>query len=189
MKLIVGLGNPGMKYHQTRHNIGFDVIDYLAEELNITNFRNKFNGDLGETTIDGEKVLLLKPMTFMNLSGDSIREAVRFYKINPSEDLIVVYDDMDITLGKLKIKLKGSAGGHNGIKSIISHLGEEFIRIKCGIGKPKRTEEVINFVLDTFSKKERSEEIEPLIETASKAAKSMITAKSIHRVIEKFNRK
>jgi PTH1 family peptidyl-tRNA hydrolase len=96
---------------------------------------------------------------------------------------------MDITLGKIKIKRKGRAGGHNGVKSIISHLGEEFIRIKCSIGKPKRTEEVVNFVLDTFSKKDRVEEIEPLIETASKAAKSMITAKSIDRVIEKFNRK
>ncbi len=189
MKLIVGLGNPGSKYNKTRHNIGFDVIDYLAEELGVSNFRDKFNADLGEAVVDGEKVFLLKPMTFMNLSGDSIREAVKFYKLDPIEDLIVIYDDMDITLGKLKIKRKGRAGGHNGIKSIISHLGDEFIRIKCGIGKPKRTEEVINFVLDTFSKKDRTEEIEPLIETASKAAKSMITAKSIDRVIEKFNRK
>jgi len=189
MKLIVGLGNPGMKYHETRHNIGFDVIDYLASELGVTNFRDKFNGEIGEAIVDGEKVFLLKPMTFMNLSGDSIREVVKFYKLDPVEDLIVIYDDMDITLGKLKIKRKGRAGGHNGVKSIISHVGDEFIRIKCGIGKPKRTEEVINFVLDTFSKKEREEEILPLIETASKAAKSMITAKSIERVIEKFNRK
>jgi PTH1 family peptidyl-tRNA hydrolase len=189
MKLIVGLGNPGEKYDKTRHNIGFDVIDNLAQELGVTNFRDKFNGDIGEANIQGEKVFLLKPMTFMNLSGDSIREVVKFYKLDPKEDIIVIYDDMDIPLGKLKIKKKGSAGGHNGIKSIISHLGQEFIRIKCGIGKPKKGEEVVNYVLGYFSKKEREEEIMPLIETASKAAKSLVTAKNIDRVIEKYNRK
>lgn len=189
MKLIVGLGNPGDKYSKTRHNIGFDVIDDLADTLNINNFRDKFNGDLGEAIVDGEKVLLLKPMTFMNLSGDSVREAIKFYKLDPKKDLIVIYDDMDIPLGKLKIKEKGRAGGHNGVKSIISHLGEEFLRIKCGIGKPKKNEEVVHFVLGEFGKKEREEEILPLIDTAGKAAKSLVTAKSIARVIEKFNRK
>ncbi len=188
MKLIVGLGNPGDKYEKTRHNIGFEVIDALAEELEISNFREKFQGLVGEAYVKEDKVLLLKPQTYMNLSGNSIAEVIKFYKIDPVEDLVVVYDDMDLDLGRLKIKKKGSAGGHNGIKSIISHLGGEFIRIKCGIGKAKSREETVNFVLGKFSKEER-ELADELVEKACKASKSIITAKSIDRVIEKFNRK
>lgn len=188
MKLIVGLGNPGEKYEKTRHNIGFMVIDHLAEKLEIGNFREKFQGLIGETVLNGEKVMLLKPQTFMNLSGNSIKEVVNFYKMDIEEDVIVIFDDMDLKLGQLKIKQKGRAGGHNGLKSIISHFGENFTRVKCGIGKPQTREEVINYVLGNFSKSNQ-ETVDELIETASKAAKSICTAKSIERVIEKFNRK
>ncbi len=188
MKLIVGLGNPGKEYNNTRHNIGFDVIDLLAEDLKITAFREKFQGLIGETTIDDEKVFLLKPMTYMNLSGNSIKEVISFYKMDPVEDLIVIYDDMDLSLGQLRIKLKGSAGGHNGIKSIISHLGNDFYRIKCGIGKAKRREETVNFVLGRFSKEEM-EEVIPLMEDAAKASKSIVIAKNIDRVIQKYNKR
>jgi PTH1 family peptidyl-tRNA hydrolase len=188
MKLIVGLGNPGEKYNKTRHNIGFEVIDILAEDLKISGFRDKFQGLIGETVVNDEKVFLLKPETFMNLSGNSINEVIKFYKIDPQEDLIVIYDDMDLDKGQLKIKLKGSPGGHNGIKSIISHIGEDFIRIKCGIGKSKSREETVNYVLGRFSKDEL-ELVEPLMDNASKAAKDLITAKDISRVIQKYNKK
>ncbi|WP_319369818.1 aminoacyl-tRNA hydrolase [uncultured Ilyobacter sp.] len=188
MKLIVGLGNPGEKYSKTRHNIGFDVIDMLAEDLKISVFREKFQGLIGEAVVKDEKVFLLKPQTFMNLSGNSINEVLKFYKINPAEDLIVIYDDMDLDLGKLKIRVKGSPGGHNGIKSIVSHIGENFIRLKCGIGKAKSREETVHFVLGRFSKEE-SEDAESMILDASKAAQSLITAKDISRVMQKYNQK
>lgn len=188
MKLIVGLGNPGEKYSKTRHNIGFEVIDLLAEELKVSGFREKFQGLIGEAIVKDEKVFLLKPQTFMNLSGNSINEVIKFYKIDPQEDLIVIYDDMDLNQGQLKIKLKGSPGGHNGIKSIISHIGDEFIRLKCGIGKARSREETVNYVLGRFSKDEM-ELVEPMIENASKAAKSLVTAKDISRVMQKYNKK
>lgn len=188
MKLIVGLGNPGKEYDGTRHNIGFDIIDLLAKELEVVNFREKFQGLIAETMIKDEKVFLLKPMTYMNLSGNSIKEVMKFYKMDPIEDLIVIYDDMDLPLGQLRIKLKGSAGGHNGIKSIISHMGNDFFRVKCGIGKAKRKEETVNFVLGGFSKSEM-EEVESLMEDAVKAVQSIVTAKNIDRVIQKYNKK
>ena len=175
MKLIVGLGNPGEKYEDTRHNIGFKVIDYLVEEYNGTAFREKFQG-------------LISEITYKDLSGNSVNDVVKFFKLNPKEDLIVAFDDMDLKSGQIKIKRKGSAGGHNGMKSIISHLGEEFIRVKLGIGKPDTREEVINYVLGRFGKSEL-ELITPLIEKGAKASKSLATAKEIDRVIEKYNRK
>lgn len=130
MKLVVGLGNPGDKYAKTRHNIGFEVINKLQKDLNIIGEKDKFQGLLSEKNIDGEKVLFLKPQTFMNLSGNSIAAVINFYKIDVKNDMIVIYDDMDLPVGKLRVKEKGSSGGHNGIKSIISHLGDEFLRIK-----------------------------------------------------------
>lgn len=188
MKLIVGLGNPGEKYEDTRHNIGFKVIDYLAQEYNGTAFREKFQGLISEITYKDDKILLLKPQTYMNLSGNSVNDVVKFFKLNPKEDLIVAFDDMDLKSGQIKIKRKGSAGGHNGMKSIVSHLGEEFIRVKLGIGKPDTREEVINYVLGRFGKSEL-ELINPLIEKGAKASKALATAKEIERVIEKYNRK
>ena len=122
MILIVGLGNPGKQYEQTRHNIGFDVIDYMANKYNIDVNREKFKGICGEGFIENKKVILLKPLTYMNLSGESIRELANFYKLEDDE-IIVVYDDISLDIGRLRIREKGSAGGHNGIKSIIQNLG------------------------------------------------------------------
>ena len=154
MKLIVGLGNPGLKYEKTRHNIGFDILDLLAKKVKLGSVKEKFNGIIGEFNFKGEKILFLKPQTFMNLSGDCVGAVIKFYKIE-KEDILIVYDDMDLPLGKLRFKEKGSSGGHNGIKSIISHIGEEFSRIKCGIGKPIVKDNNIDFVLGKFSKEEQ----------------------------------
>ena len=186
MKLIVGLGNPGSKYEKTRHNIGFEVINYLQKDLGITNEKEKFQGLISEKNIDGEKVLFLKPQTFMNLSGNSIIEVINFYKLNPKTDLVVIYDDMDLPVGKLRVKEKGSSGGHNGIKSIISHLGDEFLRIKCGIGKPK--DNTIDFVLGQFSKSEQ-EEVTLMIDNASKCACDIIKDIELSKIMQKYNKK
>ena len=155
MKLIVGLGNPGEQYKLTRHNIGFIFVDEYLKRENITDLREKFKSLFVQTNYDGEKIFYQKPMTFMNLSGEAVGEAVRFFKINPKTELFVIHDDMDMQFGKLKIKTNGSAGGHNGIKSIISHVGNEFVRIKFGIGKPQMKEETLGFVLGKFSPEEK----------------------------------
>lgn len=157
MKLIVGLGNPGENYKMTRHNVGFIYVDEYLKEKGYVNrdYKNKFKGEILEVNKLGEKVLFLKPLTFMNLSGESVREAVNFYKLDPVHDLFVIYDDMDIELGKIKLKKNGRPGGHNGIKSIISHVGSEFTRIKCGIGRPGEKADVVNYVLGKFSDDEK----------------------------------
>lgn len=166
MILIVGLGNPGKQYEQTRHNIGFDVIDYMANKYNIDVNREKFKGICGEGFIENKKVILLKPLTYMNLSGESIRELANFYKLEDDE-IIVVYDDISLDIGRLRIREKGSAGGHNGIKSIIQNLGEDkFPRVKVGVGQPK--DNLVNHVLGKFSKEDR-EHIEKVIPVVSDA--------------------
>lgn len=171
MFLIVGLGNPGSKYKNTRHNIGFEAIDNIAKKYNIDVNRAKFKGEYGEGFIGSEKVILLKPTTFMNLSGESVREVVDFYKLT-NEDILVIYDDISLDIGKLRIREKGSAGGHNGIKSIINHLGtNEFPRIKVGVGQPKG--DLVNHVLGTFSKEEL-EVLEESLEATSKATECVI---------------
>lgn len=187
MKLIVGLGNPGREYEKTRHNVGFDIIDKLAQKYRVT-FKDKFKGLLGEANIDGEKVYLLKPQTYMNLSGDSIIQVVNFYKIDPKSEMVIIYDDMDLPIGKLRIKEKGSAGGHNGIKSIISHMGQDFLRIKCGIGKAKNKDENINFVLGKFAKDEQ-ELIDKMAESAISATEDIINDLKIDKVLQKYNKK
>ena len=132
--LIVGLGNPAVEYEKTRHNVGFQVVDLLADRYKISLSRTKFKSVYGETSINGKKIILAKPQTFMNCSGESVAEITRFYKI-PTEKVIVIYDDMIIEIGRLRIRPKGSAGGHNGIKNIIAHLSsEEFPRIKIELG-------------------------------------------------------
>ncbi|MCI6188843.1 MAG: aminoacyl-tRNA hydrolase [Clostridium sp.] len=152
MFLIVGLGNPGREYENTRHNIGFAAVDVLAEKYNIDVNRTKFKGEYGEGFINGNKVILLKPYTFMNLSGESVREAIDFYKLT-EEEVLIIYDDISLELGRLRIREKGSAGGHNGIKSIINHMGTDvFTRIKIGVGAPKG--DLVNHVLGRFSKEE-----------------------------------
>ena len=166
MILIVGLGNPGNQYEQTRHNIGFDVIDYMANKYNIDVNREKFKGICGEGFIENKKVILLKPLTYMNLSGESIRELANFYKLEDDE-IIVVYDDISLDIGRLRIREKGSAGGHNGIKSIIQNLGgDKFPRVKVGVGQPK--DNLVNHVLGKFSKEDREhiEKVTPVVSDA-----------------------
>jgi peptidyl-tRNA hydrolase, PTH1 family len=154
MKLIVGLGNPGPEYARTRHNMGFIGIDSLADALSIRVDKSKFQSLVGETVVKGEKVVLAKPLTYMNLSGQAVRAMFDWYKPELQE-FVVLFDDMDIPLGQIRLRMKGSAGGHNGIKSIIQHLGtQEFYRIKMGIGRPKEGFDVIKHVLSTFLKEE-----------------------------------
>ena len=155
MKLIVGLGNPGEQYKLTRHNIGFILIDEYLKENRITDINEKYKSEFVQITYRGDKIFFQKPLTFMNLSGQAVGEVVRFFKINPTTDLFVIYDDMDMSFGKIKIRKDGRAGGHNGIKSLIQHVGEEFVRIKYGIGKAKSKEETIGHVLGKFSPEEK----------------------------------
>ena len=136
MYLVVGLGNPEGEYANTRHNMGFDAINHLSKRLNINVNKEKFKGMYGDTIINGEKVILLKPQTYMNLSGESIIQFKQFYKI-PPENIIVIYDDIDVDVGKIKIRKKGGSGSHNGMKSVVKELqSEDFPRIRVGIGKP-----------------------------------------------------
>lgn len=152
MFLIVGLGNPGAEYQGTRHNVGFMVADALAETYGFSVFKSKFDGLIAEGTIDGEKCFLLKPQTYMNLSGNSVLKAAAFYKILP-EQIIVIHDDIDLQPSQIKAKLGGGAGGHNGLKSIDSHIGQNYNRIRLGVGHPQGSgEEVVNHVLSRFSK-------------------------------------
>lgn len=154
MKLIVGLGNPGIKYAQTRHNVGFVAVDRLSEAWGIPVNSFKWNADVGEGHIRGEKVILCKPQTFMNRSGLAVRPAVDYFNLD-IEDLVIVYDDLDLPPGKIRLRLKGSAGGHNGMKSVIQHLGtDHFKRIRIGIGRPESPHPVTDYVLRPFAKDE-----------------------------------
>ena len=159
MYIIAGLGNPDRKYAGTRHNIGFDVITYLSDKYDISLSKTGFKSKLGQGFLAGEKVLLMKPQTYMNLSGEAVGEAVNFYKIDTSTELIVVQDDIDLPPGNIRIRTKGSAGGHNGIKSIISHVGgNEFVRIKLGVGGKPEGRDLADHVLSGFDR-----DTEPLI--------------------------
>lgn len=156
MLLIAGLGNPGPKYAQNRHNIGFMAADEIFRRHRFSNWQKKFQAEIADGTVDGQKVILIKPQTFMNLSGQSVGEAMRFYKLT-SADLVVIYDELDLAPGKLRIKTGGGSGGHNGIKSIDSHLqaipgGKEYRRMRLGIGHPGVKELVHNHVLGDFAK-------------------------------------
>ena len=168
MKLIVGLGNPGKKYEKNRHNVGFMVIDYLIDKFHASKISSKFKGELFKSN----DFLFLKPTTFMNLSGESIKLVKDFYKID-NEDIIVIHDDLDLKLGALKFKRGGSSGGHNGLKSIDNLIGNDYYRIRVGIGRPERKEEVINYVLSDFSDEELEciKKLFPLIEEAIKDIK------------------
>ena len=170
MKLIVGLGNPGTKYAGTRHNVGFSVIVGLADKYNIELSEKKHKAIYGRGMIEGEKVILAMPQTFMNLSGESVRELVDYYKCDPS-DVIVAYDDIDLAVGKLRIREKGSDGGHNGMKSIIKHLGgDTFPRIRVGIGGEKHPgQDLADYVLGHF-KDDEKELLSDALDKAEKAA-------------------
>lgn len=183
MYLIVGLGNPGAEYRNTRHNIGFNAIDYLGEKYNIEINRKKFKGEYGEGRISGEKVILLKPTTYMNLSGESIREIVDFYKIS-NEQVIVIYDDISLEVGRVRIRGKGSAGGHNGIKSIVAHLNSDvFPRIKIGVGQPKG--DLVSHVLGKFSQEEM-EKLQKVIEVSALATEEIIKNDEVE-AMNKYN--
>lgn len=158
MFLIVGLGNPGKQYEHTRHNVGFDVIDAMAEKYNITIGEKKNKALCGKGVIAGKKVILAKPQTFMNLSGESVAELLRYYKLDPEEDMLVVFDDISLPPGRLRVRTKGSAGGHNGVKNIIAMCKtQEFKRIKVGVGEKPKGWDLVDHVLGHFSGEERAQ--------------------------------
>ena len=168
MLLIAGLGNPGQKYANNRHNIGFMAADLMARRHNFSPWQKKFSGEICEGMLDGEKTILLKPLTFMNNSGQSVGEALRFYKLDLA-NLIVIYDELDLFPGKLRVKTGGSANGHNGIRSIDAHVGPAYRRIRLGIGHPGSKELVHNWVLGDFAKSDK-EWLEPFLDAVGDAA-------------------
>lgn len=173
MYLIVGLGNPGSEYEKTRHNMGFNVINKIAEKYNISFSKAKFNGIYGNGEIENEKVILLKPQTFMNLSGDSVIEYVNFYKVD-FDKIIIIYDDIDTVPGKIRIRKKGGPGTHNGMKSVVSRLNtENFARVRVGIGMPEFKNDLINFVIGNIPDDELKV-LEIGIEKATEAIISII---------------
>ena len=185
MYLIVGLGNPEEDYGKTRHNMGFNTINKLSKQSGIEVNKKKFKGLYGSGIIENEKVLLLKPQTYMNLSGESIREIMDFYKIKP-EDIIIIYDDMDIEPGIIKIRKQGGAGGHNGMKSVISHLNtQNFTRIRIGIGTPKDKADSISYVIGAIDK-EDEEKLEKATDIAKDAIIEIIKS-GVDMAMNKFN--
>lgn len=188
MYIIVGLGNPGKDYQNTRHNIGFDVIDTLADMAGISVIEKKHKAIIGKGVIDGQKVILVKPQTYMNLSGESVREVIDYYKVDEEEELIVISDDISLDVGMLRVRKKGSAGGHNGLKNIIQHLGHDtFMRIKMGVGEKPKGYDLADYVLGHFTQDERK--------TMDEAAKSateairMMMAGEVDKAMNMFNKK
>jgi PTH1 family peptidyl-tRNA hydrolase len=183
--ILAGLGNPGLKLEKTRHNVGFDTIDLIAEHYGIKVNKLKHKALTGEGIIKGERVLLLKPQTYMNLSGESIREAVEWYKI-PPENLIIIYDDVDLTLGKIRVRPSGSSGTHNGMKSVIYLLQtDSFPRVRIGIGKAPDGWDLAGYVLSRFPPEERKL-VDSAIEAAAEAAVTII-AEGVEKAMSRFN--
>ena len=171
MYIIVGLGNPDRKYQGTRHNIGFDVVDAFAKRFSIDVINKKFNALVGTGVAEGHKVVLVKPQTYMNLSGESVRRVLDFYKVDETQELIVISDDISLDVGRLRIRKKGSAGGHNGLKNIILHLGYgNFHRIKVGVGEKPTGYDLADYVLGHFSKEEQK----VMEETAKRAVEALL---------------
>lgn len=157
MYLIVGLGNPGREYENTRHNAGYMVVDALAEKCSIDVLEKKHKALIGKGVVAGQKCILMKPLTYMNLSGESVMDACQYYKIDPTQELIVISDDISLEVGKLRIRKKGSAGGHNGLKNIIAHFGHDtFMRLKVGVGNKPPRMDLADYVLGHFTKEERT---------------------------------
>lgn len=188
MYLIVGLGNPERKYENTKHNCGFNAIEELIDHYEVPSSGISMKGMYGKMNLNGEKVMLLKPLTYMNLSGEAVRAYVDYYKLDPAKDLVVIYDDVDLPVGTIRIKQKGSGGSHNGMKSIIQHLGtQEFTRVRIGIGPKPQGMDLAYFVLSPFSKEDRKcideviKEIVPITE--------LITAGETARAMERYNKK
>ena len=174
MFVIVGLGNPDKKYELTRHNIGFDVIDALADKYNISVKEKKHKALIGSGVIEGMKVLLVKPLTYMNLSGQSVAEVMNFYKLDPEEDMIIAYDDISLAPGNIRIRKKGSAGGHNGIKNIIAMTGtQNFMRIKVGVGEKPQGWDLADHVLGRMDKEDRSRAQEAMTDAVEAAVLMM----------------
>lgn len=188
MYIIVGLGNPKKEYDNTRHNIGFASIDRIAQKNGIAVIERKHKAVIGKGYIEGQKVILAKPQTYMNLSGESVRELVDYYKIDEETQLIVIYDDISLEVGQLRIRKKGSAGGHNGIKNIISHLGHDvFQRIKIGVGEKPKGYDLADYVLGHFTQDERKI-MEERSEDINEAIKLMI-ADETDAAMNQFNKK
>lgn len=188
MFLIAGLGNPGRQYEKTRHNMGFDTIDELIDRHRIPQGGIAHKAMYGKGMIAGEKVLAVKPLTYMNLSGESLREWVNYYKLDPETEMIVIYDDIDLEPGQLRIRKKGSAGGHNGIKSIIAQLGtQNFYRIKVGVGAKPRGWDLADYVLGRFSSDERIAVDKAICDAAD--AVEMILRDGIESAMNHYNRK
>ncbi|SFG18751.1 peptidyl-tRNA hydrolase, PTH1 family [Lachnospiraceae bacterium C7] len=188
MYLIVGLGNPGKQYENTRHNVGFDAIDVLADKYHINMTENKHKAICGKGTIEGQKVILAKPQTFMNLSGESVRDIINFYKIDPEEEMLVMFDDISLAPGNLRIRKKGSAGGHNGIKNIIAQTGtQNFKRVKIGVGEKPAGWDLADHVLGHFSNADRKL-VNEALEDAAEAAK-LIIIDEVDKAMNDFNQK
>ena len=188
MYIIAGLGNPGSRYEKTRHNCGFEAIDLLAEHCGISLKDRKFKSLCGNGVIDGQKVLLMKPLTYMNLSGEAVQAAAAFYKIDPAKELIVLYDDISLEPGQPRVRAKGSAGGHNGIRSIIRMLGtEQFLRVKIGTGAKPADMDLADYVLGRIPLSERAD-MAAAFDRASKAAVDLVT-EPLDRVMNEYNRK
>lgn len=187
MRIIIGLGNPTEKYQATRHNIGWDAITRIADDYNIALNQNKHKAICGTGYIEGEKVILAQPVTYMNLSGESVRQLVDYYKVS-AQDIIVIYDDISLDVGQLRIRKKGSAGGHNGIKSIISHLGtDEFPRIKIGVGEKPKDWDLADYVLSRF-KEDEEKIIREALKDSSDACR-MIISDGMDAAMNKYNKK
>ena len=188
MFIIVGLGNPTNEYAGTRHNVGFDVIDAIADKYNISVTERKNRAFCGKGLIAGQKVILAKPQTYMNLSGESVRGLVDYYKIDEEAELLIIYDDVSLDVGQLRIRKKGSAGGHNGIKSILQHLGSSvFMRIKVGVGEKPKEYDLADYVLGHFS----NEEKEIMADAYKHAAEAveMILQGEVDGAMNTFNKK
>ena len=188
MYIIAGLGNPDKQYEGTRHNVGFDVIDRIADKYNISVDGRKHRACIGKGIIGGQKVILVKPQTYMNLSGESILSLVDYYKIDEEQELIVIYDDISLDVGQLRIRAKGSAGGHNGIKNIIACLGTQvFPRIKVGVGEKPKGYDLADYVLGHFSKAEK-ELMNEGYDNAVRAVEMIISGR-MDEAMNEFNRK
>ena len=188
MYIIVGLGNPTRQYEGTKHNVGFDTIDYLIDEYQIPSSGTGHKALFGKGMIAGQKVIVAKPMTYMNLSGESVRELVNYYKVDPESELIVVYDDISLAPGQIRIRKKGSAGGHNGIKNIIAMTGtQNFMRIKVGVGEKPKGWDLADYVLGHFSTEDRAK-VEEAIGHAMDAAVLMMQGE-VDKAMNDYNSK
>lgn len=186
MKCIVGLGNIGKRFEQTRHNIGFEVIDFMLEQNRFSLDKQKFKGAYTIERLAGEKVMFIEPMTMMNLSGEAVAPLMKYYDID-IEDLIVLYDDLDLPQGEIRLRQKGSAGGHNGMKSIIQMLGtDQFKRIRIGVDRPSNGMAIVDYVLQKFSNQEM-ETMNKVIEHSARAIEAYVESNRFDRVMNEYN--